>query len=135
MGLWRRGLRQPSVGRAAVLESLAVARRLGAFALDTRLFQGINIWIKPLKFHVALVVYLITLAVFVRFASTDITRRAWWLWHERAVVLAVVLEIIWIGAAAALGTGSHFNETTPLWASIDGLMGRPFLLSGASEQG
>ena len=106
----------------AVLLALAMLPLLGALALDTRLFQGINVWIKPLKFHIALVVYLVTLAVFSRFASTDITRSPWWRWHERAVVLAVVLEMVWIGAAAALATASHFNEA-PVWAALYSLMG------------
>jgi hypothetical protein len=29
-------------------------------------------------------------------------------------VFAVIAEALWIGGAAALGTGSHFNESTPL---------------------
>jgi hypothetical protein len=95
---------------------------LGALTLDTRMFQGINVWIKPLKFHVALVVYLFTLAVFSRFAQAEITRRPWWQWHERVVVLAVVLEVVWIGAAAALATASHFNEA-PYWAAMYSAMG------------
>ena len=133
LSLSRLAADSPRYTRLAILLAAAMLPLLGAFALDTRLFQGINVWIKPLKFHLALVIYLITLAVFVRFASPDIMRRAWWLWHERAVVLAVVLEIIWIGASAALGTGSHFNETTPLWASIYGLMGiAAVLLTSAS---
>ncbi|PUE44430.1 ABA4-like family protein [Limnohabitans sp. 2KL-51] len=112
----------PRYTRLAVLLALAMLPLLGALALDTRLFQGINVWIKPLKFHIALVVYLVTLAVFSRFASTEITRRPWWQWHERVVVLAVVLEMVWIGAAAALATASHFNEA-PIWAALYSLMG------------
>ena len=106
----------------AVLLALAMLPLLGALALDTRLFQGINVWIKPLKFHIALVVYLVTLAVFSRFASNEITLRPWWQWHERVVVLAVVLEMVWIGTAAALATASHFNEA-PIWAALYSLMG------------
>jgi len=106
----------------AVLLGAAMIPLLGALTLDTRMFQGINVWIKPLKFHVALVVYLFTLAVFSRFAQAEITRRPWWQWHERVVVLAVVLEVVWIGAAAALATASHFNEA-PYWAAMYSAMG------------
>jgi hypothetical protein len=122
----------PRYTRLTVLLALAMLPILGAFAIDTRLFQGINVWIKPLKFQIALVVYLITLAIFSRFASAEIRRRPWWQWHERAVVVAVVLEIIWIGAAAALATASHFNET-PVWAVVYSLMGMAaILLTSAS---
>lgn len=106
----------------AVLLGAAMVPLLGALSLDTRMFQGINVWIKPLKFHVALVVYLVTLAAFSRFASVEITRRPWWPWHERIVVLAVVLEVVWIGAAAALAMASHFNEA-PYWAAVYSAMG------------
>jgi hypothetical protein len=123
----------PRYTALAVLLALAMLPLFGALALDTRLFQGISVWIKPLKFHAALVVYLITLAAFARFASPEVTRRPWWRWHERAVVVAVVLELVWIGGAASLGTGSHFNESTPLWAAIYPLMGLvAVLLTSAS---
>lgn len=122
----------PRYTRLAVLLAVAMLPLLGAFALDTRLFQGVNVWIKPLKFHVAIVVYLVTLAVLVRFASSEITRRRWWVWHERAVVIAVVIEMVWIGTAAALATSSHFNEA-PVWAAIYSLMGAAaVLLTSAS---
>lgn len=113
----------PRYTRLAVWVALAMLPLFGALALDTRIFQGINVWIKPLKFHAALFVYLVTLAVFARFASTEVTGRPWWRWHERAVVLAVVLELIWIGGAASLGVASHFNESTPLWTAAYSLMG------------
>jgi|688.fasta_scaffold105350_3 hypothetical protein len=112
----------------AVLIALAMLPLLGAWALDERLFQGINIWIKPLKFHAALAIYLLTLAAFSRFASPEVRARPWWRWHERAVVVAVVLELAWIGGAAALGTGSHFNQSTPLATALYSLMGAAALL-------
>ncbi len=94
-----------------------------ALALDTRVFQGINVWIKPLKFSVALAVYLFTLAWFARFAAPEVTQRSSWRWHERAVVLCIVAEIVWIGGAAAMGVGSHFNVATAWGQTIYSLMG------------
>jgi hypothetical protein len=123
LSLARLAADSPRYTRLAVWVALAMLPLLGALALDTRLFQGINVWIKPLKFHAALLIYLVTLAVFARFASTKITGRPWWRWHERAVVLAVVLELIWIGGAASLGVASHFNESTPMWTAIYSFMG------------
>lgn len=113
----------PRYTRLAACVAIAMLPLFVALAMDTRHFQGINVWIKPLKFHGALVVYLVTLAVFAQFASAEVTGRPWWRWHERAVVLAVVLELIWIGAAASLGVASHFNESTPLWSAMYSLMG------------
>jgi hypothetical protein len=69
-----------------------------ALALDARLLNGMNVWVKPLKFHFALSVYLLTLAWFTRYASPEVTSRPWWRRHERAVVFAVIAEALWIGA-------------------------------------
>lgn len=103
--------------------ALAMVPMWAALALDLRLFNGLNVWVKPLKFHFALSVYLLTLAWFTRYASPEVTSRRWWRWHERAVVFAVLAEVLWIGGAAALGTGSHFNESTPLLRVLYGSMG------------
>jgi len=123
----------PRYTALAVLLALAMLPLFAAFLLDERLFQGINVWIKPLKFHAALVIYLITLAAFARFASAELRSRPWWRWYERLVVLAVVLELIWIGGAAALGTASHYNESTPLATAVYSFMGvAAVLLTSAS---
>jgi len=103
--------------------ALAMLPALAALALDERLFQGVPVWTKPLKFLFALVVYLFTLAWMARFAEPSMTRRAWWRWHERAVVFAVLAEMIWIGGAAAWGVGSHYNRSNLLMAVVYPIMG------------
>ncbi len=95
----------------------------GALLLDTRLFQGINVWIKPLKFFIAIILYLATLAVFARFTTQATREQRWWRWHERAVVTAVVLEMVWICGAAAQATASHFNQNNLPMMVIYGAMG------------
>lgn len=107
----------------ALLLTLAMVPVLGALALDERLFQGVNVWIKPLKFQVALVVYLLTLAWFARFAQAQIRRRRGWVLHEQAVVWAIIVEMLWIGGAAAHGTASHFNQSSLAMGAIYGFMG------------
>jgi hypothetical protein len=123
LSLGRLAADSPRYTGLAVVLALAMLPLLGALALDERLFQGVNVWVKPLKFHVALVIYLLTLAAYARFATPELRARPWWRWHERAVVVAVVLELIWIGGAAALGTGSHFNDSTPLAGALYSFMG------------
>lgn len=93
-----------------------------AALVDARLLQGVGIWDKPLKFEFALGVYLLTLAVFARFLPAGMTQTRWYRLYAGSVIAAVVLEMIWIGAAAALGTSSHFN-TTPLGSAVYMLMG------------
>jgi hypothetical protein len=84
-----------------------------AFAglVDSREFLGIDVWTKPFKFEMALVVYTWTLAFFARFLPAGTTARLWYRAYVGAVAVAIILEMIWIGGAAALGTASHFNST------------------------
>ena len=84
-----------------------------AFAslVDGRQFQGIDVWVKPFKFEMALVVYTWTLAFFARFLPAGTTARRWYRFYVGAVAAAIILEMIWIGGAAALATASHFNPT------------------------
>lgn len=113
----------PLYASMGLLLALAVVPLLAATMLDDRVFQGVNVWVKPLKFAVALAVYLLTLAWFARYADPRLTESPWWRWHARAVVIGVVAEMAWIAGAAALGTGSHFNVGTPAAATLYSLMG------------
>ncbi len=94
-----------------------------ALQLDPRVWLDEAIWLKPLKFQIALVIYLLTLAFFARYLPAGTTDSPRWRLYVAAVAFTVIGEMVWIGGAAALGTGSHFNVTTPLWNAIYGLMG------------
>lgn len=90
---------------------LAMVPTALAGVLDGREFQGVDIWDKPLKFEFALAVYLLTLVLFARLLPPGLTGRQWYSVYVTTVIAAIVLEMIWIGGAAAIGTASHFNQT------------------------
>lgn len=113
----------PAFTALAVLIALAMGPVLAAMALDPRTFGGDDIWLKPLKFHVALVIYLLTLAVFARWMTPAQRASRGWRGFVAVVCLCVLAELLWIGGAAAMGTGSHFNETTLVWRVLYPLMG------------
>lgn len=105
-----------------LITALAAPPLLAAYALDPRLFQGDNIWLKPLKFHLALTVYTGTLTLFAMLLpERTFTTRAWRA-YITLVIACILAELLWIGSAAALGTASHFN-LTGLWSPIYSLMG------------
>jgi hypothetical protein len=81
-----------------------------AFA-DPRTFQGVDIWLKPMKFEVALVFYLSTLAFFAIFLPVETREKGWYRLYTTAISVGAVLEMAWLCGAAALGTASHFNPT------------------------
>ena len=94
-----------------------------AHVLDPRQFNAEPVWLKPLKFHLALGVYFATLAWFARWLPESLESSRRWRWFLGAAMLATVGELLWIGGAAALGVGSHFNTATPVWQALYGLMG------------
>lgn len=112
----------PGYTRLALFLIAALAPLTAALLLDTRLFQGDPIWLKPIKFHVALSIYLATLAVYARFMPDGMRPRRWRIFAG-VILAAILFEVIWIGAAAALGQASHFNETSGLWIALYALAG------------
>ena len=112
----------PAFTGLALALTLSIAPTLTAMALDTRLFQHENIWLKPLKFQIALAIYLITLAYFARFLPTPMTTRKWRI-YAGVVCLAITAEMLWVAGAATFGTASHFNIATPAMAALYAVMG------------
>lgn len=124
---------EPVFAGAALVVVLSLVPTLLALGLDARLFQGENVWIKPIKFQVALAVYLATLAVYARWLPAGMTRARLYRAFTIAVVTAVALELIWVGGAAAAGVASHFNTDSTAMIAIYGLMGiLALLLTSAS---
>lgn len=112
----------PQILRLTLFIALASLPLMAAYALDGRLFQGDSIWLKPLKFHLALTVYAGTLALYGMLLpeGTFATRR--WRIYLGVVSAAILAELAWIGTAAALGTASHFNQAG-VWGMVYPVMG------------
>jgi hypothetical protein len=118
---------EPRLFDLGALLILAMVPTFVAASFDTRLFQGINVWDKVLKFEFALGVYLLTLVVFARFLPAGTKGKRWYRVYVGAVILAIIAEMIWIGGASALGTASHFNRTA-FGAAVYALMGAAAVL-------
>jgi len=122
---WLRNLTHgaPILAFGAAFFALLMVPTLVAMGLDDRTYRGISIWIKPLKFEISLFLFLGTLAVFARWLPVSVRQASWFRLYLGLVVLLSVLEIIWIGGAAAFGVGSHFNISQPIMGTIYGFMG------------
>jgi hypothetical protein len=114
---------EPVFAGVALLMLFAMVPTLAAMAIDVRMHNGINIWDKPLKFEVALFVYVATLAWYAGWLPRQFLESRMYRGFSLVVAMAIMLEMAWIAGAAANGTGSHFNVTHPLMAAIYGLMG------------
>lgn len=127
----------PYLTALTIFLALMMLPTLSAMALDDRLHNGINIWIKPFKFEVALVMYVVTLAVFARWIPIVTRQKTWFKIFNSAVVTSIVLEIVWINGSAAAGISSHFNVASPLMAAAYSIAGLAavILTSGALVYG
>jgi hypothetical protein len=105
-----------------LLVALAALPLMAAYGLDGRLYQGDNVWLKPLKFHLALTVFTGTLTLFAMLLPEGTFTSRRWRIYLGVVTVAILAELVWIGTAAALGTGSHFN-VTGIWNALYSLMG------------
>lgn len=113
----------PGLTRAGLAMALLIPPLLLTQSIDPRLFQGINVWIKPLKFAVSLSVYLLTLAYFSYLLPKGfLQRRPVQVFHG-VVFFCIAIEMLWIGGAAMYGVGSHFNVADPIMGTIYGIMG------------
>lgn len=117
-------LSQPNrqLARLTLFVALAALPLMAAYGLDDRLFQGDNVWLKPLKFHLAIAVYVGTLVLYAMLLPEGTFTSRRWRIYFRIVTLAILAELVWIGTAAALGTGSHFN-VVGIWNPIYSVMG------------
>ncbi|MDR6971929.1 hypothetical protein [Leifsonia shinshuensis] len=103
----------------AALMVLSTAVSLIGLIVDPRQVTGMDAWAKPLKFSLSILLYGVTWAWLI--AHLPRWRR---IAHAAGTVIAVALivEQVLIVAAAAAGTTSHFNVSTPLASAIWGVM-------------
>ncbi len=118
--MWRDA---PAFTGLGLLLVAALIPLYAAMALDTRIFQGESPWLKPVKFHYALSIYLITLAFFARYVSATLRTTRRWRAFTAVVCIAVLYEVLWLGAAASMNVASHFNSTSQAWIMAYALAG------------
>jgi len=114
---------EPLFAATALCLSFFLLVTIPAMFLDARLFQGENVWIKPITFQVAIIVYLLTLAFFARWLPPGFTGRRSYRLYAQVAVFTMIAELVWIGGAAVFGIASHFNISSPLMGSLYSLMG------------
>jgi hypothetical protein len=94
---------------------------LAAMPLDSRKILGLNPWVKPVKFDVSVIVFLVTIAVLLWALGDgwDSTK----LWVGWGMGVAMIVEDTIIALQSARGVRSHMNFTTPLDGALFAVMG------------
>jgi hypothetical protein len=90
---------------------------------DARMFEGVNVWIKPAKFALSIGVFILTQAFFFGYVKPERRGR----WHLQFVVwggiVAAGFELGYIAFQASRGEASHFNLTSGFTIAMYALMG------------
>ncbi|MEO0612541.1 MAG: hypothetical protein AAFY83_04410 [Pseudomonadota bacterium] len=94
-----------------------------AALVDPRTLNGVNIWTKPLKFSIALVVHGFTLAILMQ--QLTVKQRTGWLMGgvTAAYGAAIAFETAYITIQSMRGRASHYNNETILEQVLYGFMG------------
>ncbi len=90
-----------------------------AWALDARSLDGLNVWIKPLKFSISLLV----LGVSLGWLLTRLPEHAVARLLVRAVAALLAGELVLITLQAARAVRSHFNTSSAFDGAVYSLMG------------
>ncbi|MFE3187929.1 hypothetical protein ACFXHA_02910 [Nocardia sp. NPDC059240] len=98
-------LHRPLLTTTVAMAVLAVFS-LCAMAFDDRMLLGESVWLKPLKFAIAMTLYCGTLAWLVAFPHRG-QRLTWWMGTLFAAT--AVVDVGFVVVQAARGTFSHFN--------------------------
>jgi hypothetical protein len=88
---------------------------LAGLLLDERVITGAPTWLKPMKFAVSISIYCFTLLwmlTFVRGRPRLVGLVSW------VTAVALLVEMVLIAGAAAFGTTSHYNVSTPLHNAV-----------------
>ncbi len=96
---------------------------LPAYVFDSRLFHGVPIWAKPIKFSLSLAIHFFTLAILAQ--QLDVKRRSGILLtvFGYAAVASMLFEQIYISIQAGRGRASHFNFETGFEVAMYSAMG------------
>ncbi len=115
--------RQPLYAAAALCLAALLLPTALALALDARTLLDANVWIKPLKFIVSLMVYFATLAWFAAWLPEHVRDARWHRAYAVVVVLCLIAEMVWIQGAATFAVASHFNVDSAFMVGIYRTMG------------
>jgi hypothetical protein len=94
---------------------LVLAVSLAGLLLDPRVITGAPAWLKPMKFAISISIYCFTLLwmlTFVRGRPRLVGLASW------VTAIALFVEMVLIAGAAAFGTTSHYNMSTPLHNAV-----------------
>jgi len=113
---------EPRLAAAGITMMLLVVPTALAYALDPRLFNGDNVWLKPLKFEISIAIYLFSFALLLPLTGEAFQRSRLGRFTAWPVIGLLFFELVYIAWRASRGEASHYNEdglvATVLYAAM-----------------
>lgn len=124
---------EPRLTAAGIAMTLLVAPTLLAYGIDPRLFNGDNVWLKPLKFEISIAIYLFSFALLLpltgeAFQRSRLGRSTVW-----PVIGLLFFELVYIAWRASRGEASHYNQGSPAAVALYAAMGIAAVLFTAAS--
>lgn len=107
---------------AALMLALLIPTALGVL-FDERLTNGVNGWLKPMKFEASLAIHFGTLAVLLGLMAPAVRAGRLIRWSMLTAAMLAALEVAYIMVQAGRARASHFNNATRLEEVAYALMG------------
>lgn len=90
---------------------------------DNRTYREVGIWVKPMKFMAATVLFAWTTVVLAQLASHTVSHSNTFNWIAAVLVVTSLFEVVYITHQASLGSASHYNTSDTFHALMFGIMG------------
>ena len=116
-------LRAPLLARYTLVVLLVIPIILLASIYDERTLNGINVWIKPLKFNIATAMFLGTLTWYCGWIDQAVKRRVTYRIYTHVLCATLLFMLPWLYFAALIGEPAHYNRTHPILAPMYSVMG------------
>ncbi len=112
--------RNEVLGWVAIGHAFLFVVALGLWLVDDSQLGGVNVWIKPIKFALSVILYTATYGWIYHYAEASPGAKAAVSW---VIALTLVYEIACIFGQAGRGVRSHFNISTSFDALVFSSMG------------
>lgn len=113
--------------RALVLYGAAMAIALMATYViswgDNRTYRDVGIWVKPMKFMAATVLFAWTTDWLAALGSTAVRHGPAYAWIAAVLIATSLFEVVYITYQASRGAASHYNTSDAFHALMFGVMG------------
>lgn len=113
-------VRDPKLYRVGLFMFILAVLLVLPLCLDNRIIQGINPWIKPIKFCLSIGIYTFTIAWYLDYIKSH---RGIVKLISTSTAVALLIEILIVVFQAARGQMSHFNNSSALNQMLFGTMG------------